>query len=165
LHITKQMHYFCPTNESRIQPYLKPFFSNKSSIHIMAIIEVKKTACDKVQKTIDRFSKISPLVVYDENTSLSQLTAAHSRLNEAIDARNAAAAAFDKTVIAMNEADDVLTKQTSSFLLLTGNRFGKDSDEYVWAGGTRQSDAIQKAKITRLEKQRAQEELEKKANG
>jgi hypothetical protein len=131
----------------------------------MAILKVEKTTCEKFGKTIERFSKISPPIVFDENTSLALLAAANNKLNDAIDARNAAASVLNSAIIAMNAADDELTKLGSSFLLLTGNRFGKDSDEYVWAGGTRQSEAIEKAKMTRLEKQKAQGETEKKANG
>jgi hypothetical protein len=131
----------------------------------MAIPKVEKTHCKKVQKTIERFNKISPPVVYDENTSLVLLDAANQKLSNAIDVRNAAAVALSNAIIAMNEADDDLTKVESSFLLLTGNRFTKDSDEYVWAGGTRQSEAIEKAKTTRLDNKKAKEEEDKKANG
>lgn len=130
----------------------------------MAILKVEKTACEKVQKTIERFSKISPPVVYDDNTSLAHLIAANNKLSNAIDARNAKAVEFDKAAIEVNDADDELSKLTSSFLLLTGNRFGKESDEYVWAGGTRQSESIQKAKATRLENQKVQESAQKKLN-
>jgi hypothetical protein len=131
----------------------------------MAIPKVEKTHCKKVQKTIERFNKISPPVVYDANTSLVLLDAANQKLSNAIDVRNAAAVALSNAIIAMNEADDDLTKVESSFLLLTGNRFTKDSDEYVWAGGTRQSEAIEKAKTTRLDNKKAKEEEDKKANG
>ena len=124
----------------------------------MAIVKVEKTACEKVQKIIERFSKISPSVVYDENTSLAQLTATNNKLSDAIDARNAAASVLDAAVLTMNAVSTELTTISSSFLLLTGNRFGKDSDEYVWAGGTRQSEAIDKAKNTRLTNQKAEEE-------
>ena len=131
----------------------------------MAIPKVEKTHCNKVQKTIERFSKISPPVVYDANTSLVLLDAANQKLDTAIDARNAAAVALSNAIVAMNNADDDLTKVESSFLLLTGNRFTKDSDEYVWAGGTRQSEAIEKGKMTRLDKKKAKAEEDQKANG
>jgi hypothetical protein len=131
----------------------------------MAILKVEKTACDKVQKTIDRFSKIDAQLAYDSNTSLAHLVTAKNKLEGAIDARNAAATAFDAAILAMNDADAELSKLVSSFLILTGNRFTKDSDEYVWAGGTRQSEAIEKAKMTRLDKKKAKEEEEKKATG
>jgi hypothetical protein len=129
----------------------------------MAILQVEKTHYEKVQKTIERFGKISPPVVYDDNTSLALLTAANTKLNDAIDARNAAAVVLSNSISAMNDADDELTKLESSFRLLTGNRFGRESDEYVWAGGTRQSEGIEKAKLTRLEKQKTQAQVAEKA--
>ena len=124
----------------------------------MAILQVEKGNCEKIQKTIDRFSKVSPPVVYDENTSLALLMAAKQKASDAIDARNAVAKAFDAAAIAMNEADAELSKMASSFMLLTGNRFTKDSDEYVWAGGTRQSESAEKAKMTRAMNQKAEED-------
>lgn len=130
----------------------------------MAFPVVLKTYVDKINKIISQFSKYHPDIVYNTDISLSILVAKKNAYDQAIDARNEAAIAFNNAILVMNSAEAELSKAESSFLVQTGERFSKNSDEYVWAGGTRQSEANEKRKATveenqRLAKQRLEEEV------
>lgn len=118
----------------------------------MAIPQVLKAQIEEVDLIIERFSKLNKPLVFNENTSLATLIAKRTQLNDAIDNRNAKATEFSESIVQMNDSDKDLIKNKSSFLVQVGQVYGKDSDEYVWAGGTRQSESLEKAKNTRLEK-------------
>lgn len=120
----------------------------------MALPVVSKTYFDSIKAITDQFDKYRPDVVYKPDVSLSTLKAANLIYEKAIDERNAAAAVLDEKIIALNIAQANVSKQESSFLVQTGEQFTKDSNEYVWAGGTRQSDANEKRKATLEETQR-----------
>jgi hypothetical protein len=129
----------------------------------MAFLPVVKTYVEKIDKIINQFTKYHLGIVYKTDISLAILKAKRDAYDNAIDARNKAAAAFSEAINAMYAAQDDLSKQESSFLLHTGSHFTKDSNEYVWAGGIRQSESNDKRKATveenqRLAKQRLEEE-------
>lgn len=130
----------------------------------MAFPVVLKTYVEKVNKTIETFSKYHPGIVYTHETSLDMLITKRDAYDAAIDNRNAAAVVFDKSIVAMSKAEAELSKVESSFLTQTGDRFTKNSDEYVWAGGTRQSEANEKRKATFEENQRLEKERSEAAN-
>ena len=118
----------------------------------MAIPQVLKAQIEEVDLIIERFSKLNKPLVFNENTSLATLIAKRTQLNDAIDNRNAKATEFSESIVQMNDSDKDLIKNKSSFLVQVGQVYGKDWDEYVWEGGTRQSESLEKAKNTRLEK-------------
>ncbi len=129
----------------------------------MAFPVVSKTYVEKINKVVSLFSKYHPGIVFSTETSLDILKAKKDAYDLAIDVRNAAAIAFNNSILVVNSTEAELSKAESSFLVQAGERFTKDSDEYVWAGGTRQSEANEKRKATleenqRLAKQRLEEE-------
>ncbi len=128
----------------------------------MATPLVSKGHIDEVDLIIGRFNKLSKPLVFNENTSLALLIAKRNQALNAIEDRNAKATQFDAAIGTMNNSDKELSKMQSSFLLQVGDFYGKNSDEYVWAGGVRQSDAIERAKLTRQEKLKADVEQKKK---
>lgn len=130
----------------------------------MAFPVVLKTYIEKINKTIETFSKYHPGIIYTSETSLDTLITKKNAYEAAIDARNDAAIVFSNTITAMYKAESELSKVDSSFLTQTGDRFTKNSDEYVWAGGTRQSDANEKRKATFEENQRLEKERLEAAN-
>ena len=128
----------------------------------MATPLVSKGHIDEVDLIIERFNKLSKPVVFNENTSLALLIARRNQAHAAIEDRNDKATQLDASIVVMNNSDKELSKIQSAFLLQVGAVYGKNSDEYVWAGGVRQSEAIEKAKLTRQEKLKAELEQKKK---
>ena len=129
----------------------------------MAFPVILKTYVDKIANILAQFDKYHPGIVYTADTSADSLRAAMINYAATIEVRNAAAITFSDSIIAMDNAQAEVFKQESSFLLQTGARFTKDSNEYVWAGGIRQSEANAKRRMTieenqRLEKIRLEEE-------
>ena len=129
----------------------------------MAFPIVLKTYVEKINKVVSLFSKYHPDIVFNTDTSLAILKAKRDAYDQAINVRNETAIAFNNAILVVNTTEAELSKAESSFLVQVGERFTKDSDEYVWAGGTRQSEANEKRKATfeenqRLAKQRLEEE-------
>jgi hypothetical protein len=127
---------------------------------------ILKTYVDKIANILAQFDKYHPSIVYTADTSADSLRAAMITYDTAIEVRNADAIKFSNSITALDNAAAELSKQESAFLLQTGARFTKDSNEYVWAGGTRQSEVNAKRQATieenqRLEKIRLEEEAAK----
>lgn len=127
----------------------------------MAYSKVSTAQYDEVTLMIERFQKLNKPFEFNENTSLAKLIAKTAAYKAAIDAKNATLEQADKDTATLNEKDSELTKIRSSFKMQIGDLYGKDSDEYVWAGGVRQSEALEKAKATRLERLKAEEDKNK----
>ncbi len=132
----------------------------------MALPIVLKTYVEKINKIVALFSKYHPDIVFNLDISLAILKAKRDAYDLAIDVRNEAAITLNNAILVVNTTEAELSKAESSFLVQVGERFTKDSDEYVWAGGTRQSEAIEKRKATleenqRLEKLRVEAEAAK----
>ena len=120
----------------------------------MAYPQVSTTHYDEVKLMIDRFSKINDPLVFNENTSLAIVTAKNEKLGVTVKAQNEAAANLDTCTESYWQSDDELTKAVSSFRIQVGERYGKESDEYVWAGGVRPSEVRAKAAMTREAKKK-----------
>jgi hypothetical protein len=120
----------------------------------MAFPVVLKTYVEKISKIIVTFSKYHPGLVYTPETSLAVLIEKRDILDKLIDIRNEYAIKFSDSIMDVSKAEADLAKVESSFLTQTGDRFTKNSDEYVWAGGTRQSEAVEKRRVTLEENQR-----------
>jgi N-acetylneuraminic acid mutarotase len=127
----------------------------------MAYSKVSTAQYDEINLMIERFQKLNKPFEFNENTSLAKLIAINAEYKAAIDAKNTSLEQVDKDTAKLNEKDSALTKIRSSFRMQIGDLYGKDSDEYVWAGGIRQSEALEKAKATRLERLKAEEEKNK----
>lgn len=122
---------------------------------------VVKTIITEVDLTLERYGKLEKPVVFNENCSTLTLKADRDAAQAALDEEEAAAKALEAATAKKKEKLQKLVKAKSSFMVQAGQKFTKDSDEYVWAGGTRQSEAIERARITRIEKAHAEAERQK----
>lgn len=127
----------------------------------MAYSKVSTAQYDEVNLMIERFQKLNKPFEFNANTSLAKLVTTNNEYKAAIDTKNATLAQADEDTLVLSEKDSALAKMRISFRIQIGDLYGKDSDEYVWAGGVRQSEALEKAKATRLERAKAEEEKKK----
>jgi hypothetical protein len=116
---------------------------------------VKNARLEAAKLTIERFKKLPKAVLYSATVGLDAYITKVANYETAIAKREADAAALNVSRLEVKDIESDLAKFESSFLVLTAEAFGKESDEYEWAGGTRPSVAAEKAKVTRLEKQQA----------
>lgn len=149
-------------NGKQNQPLLKLNSIIQKTYVIMAIPQVSKTLCDETDVIIARFDKLAKPIVFNENTSLAILKAKNEQCKDIIDARNTAAEHLDACIIAVNNAEKELSKIRSSFMFQAGDVYGRNSDEFVWAGGIRQSEVIEKQKAKRQENQKIEADKNKK---
>ena len=119
---------------------------------------VLKTLSEEVDLTIERFEKLEKPVVFNENCSTAILKTHNDEYKAALVEAAAATKALEAARTKRKEKLTQLIQSKSSFLVQAGQKFTKNSDEYEWAGGTRQSEAIEKGRITRIERIQAEAE-------
>ena len=119
----------------------------------MAYVKIPDTAYKACKAKIERLMRFNNPFKYTEDISLGAYSDVVERLNIARTERNNAAATLDAKTIAYNQLLAEEASLDASMRNMIGNdkKLGKNSDEYVAAGGTRQSDIIAQSQQTREE--------------
>lgn len=124
----------------------------------MAYKKVSLDHYDGNMEIVKRLAKVNNTFVYGENISLAIVRASCEEENRLIqlkhDLLDQASALGPQIAAAAKQADTNLSNLRNSI----GMQFGRDSDEYVFAGGTRQSDIIEKGKATRQNKKKGSDD-------
>ncbi|MBL7816987.1 MAG: hypothetical protein JNL70_18330 [Saprospiraceae bacterium] len=127
----------------------------------MAYTQVSTTQHDDIQLMIERFQKLNLPFEFNDKTSLAILIAKNKAYKASIEKKNATLEQADADTLDLKEKEADVVKARSSFRTQIGELYGKDSDEYVWAGGVRQSESIEKAKATRMENSKDNDDAKK----
>ena len=129
----------------------------------MAYIKIPLTFYSECKTKIERLMRFNNPFKYTDDASLSAYSDVVERLRVATIERNEAAAGFDAKTIAYNQALEEEASSAAALRNMIGSdkKLGKNSDEYVAAGGTRQSDIIAQAQLTRETNKKAAEEQNK----
>ena len=119
----------------------------------MSYTKIPDTAYKACKAKIERLMRFNNPFKYTEDISLGAYSDVVERLNIARTERNNAAATLDAKTIAYNQLLAEEASLDASMRNMIGNdkKLGKNSDEYVAAGGTRQSDIIAQSQQTREE--------------
>ena len=119
----------------------------------MAYIKIPDTFYKACRAKIERLMRFNNLFKYTEDISLATYSDVVERLNIARIERNDAAANLDIKTTTYNELAAEEASLDVSMRNMIGNdkKLGRNSDEYVAAGGTRQSDIIAQSQQTREE--------------
>jgi hypothetical protein len=125
----------------------------------MAFPQLSLSYYEDIKLMSDRFKKAYPTLVFNDNTSLFGLDTVNEAFKSATETRNDLAVKLDAAIIDTPEKQAALEKYAASFKIQVGEKFGKESDEYVWAGGIRPSEIAEKVRRTREENK-----LEREAN-
>ena len=113
---------------------------------------------------IERLKRFGNPFQYANGINLAALQAANEEVNKAIKAKNAQLDIIDPLTEAYNIALDKRDKLLINFRGCIGSTIGKDSDEYVTAGGVRQSEVTEKQQQTREANKKAADEKDKLAS-
>lgn len=81
---------------------------------------------------------------------MQNLTQQIEQLRTKIDTYNTALSVIDASRTDIEQLEKSLSTLCEKLLLAVAVKYGKDSQEYVMAGGVRKSDRIRKSTITRL---------------
>jgi hypothetical protein len=98
------------------------------------------SAQTKAERRIEGMETISPTLNFENGFSLATYNEKLQDVKEKLAAHNRARALVDKTQNALVEAERALNNYSEHMLLNVASRYGKNSDEYEMAGGTRKSD-------------------------
>jgi hypothetical protein len=138
---------------------LKIHFSSLT-IHNMSYLKVDFKLYDEHKKRVILLRKLNNAFAYSKETSLASYDAAVEGVRIAAEAKNAQIEILNKATSDYNDAVVQMEKALANLRTLIGVDKGKDSDEFVFAGGTRQSDIIAQAQLTRKQNEAAQKAKE-----
>ncbi len=94
----------------------------------------------KAERRIEGMQTINPQLDFSNGFSIATYNTKVIELREKLAAYNQAQTIVDKTHNALIEAERELNTYSEQMLLNVASRYGKNSDEYGMAGGTRRSD-------------------------
>ncbi|MEH2068348.1 MAG: hypothetical protein V7K47_09325 [Nostoc sp.] len=97
-------------------------------------------ALTKAERRIEGMQTIKPDLDFGNGLSIATYNSMIQDLREKLAAHNQARTMMDKTQNAVEEAERVLNDYSEHMLLSVASRYGKNSDEYGMAGGTRKSE-------------------------
>ncbi|HYX16002.1 MAG TPA: hypothetical protein VE944_16860 [Nostoc sp.] len=94
----------------------------------------------KAERRIEGMQTINPELDFSNGFAIATYNTKVIQLREKLAAYNQAQTIVDKTHNALIEAERDLNTYSEQMLLNVASRYGKNSDEYEMAGGTRRSD-------------------------
>ncbi|MBG1262579.1 hypothetical protein [Nostoc commune] len=94
----------------------------------------------KAERRIEGMQTINPKLDFSNGFSIATYNTKVIELREKLAAYNQAQTIVDKTHNALIESERELNTYSEHMLLNVASRYGKNSDEYEMAGGTRRSD-------------------------
>ncbi|MBW4562462.1 MAG: hypothetical protein KME32_15180 [Mojavia pulchra JT2-VF2] len=97
-------------------------------------------ALTKAERRIEGIQMINPELDFGNGLSIAIYNRKILEIREKLAAYNQARAIVDKRQNALLEAERELNSYSEQMLLSVASRYGKNSDEYGLAGGTRKSD-------------------------
>ncbi|MDF5738653.1 MULTISPECIES: hypothetical protein [unclassified Nostoc] len=98
------------------------------------------TALTKAERRIEGLQTINPELDFGNGLSIVTYNSIVSELREKLASYNQARTIVDKTQNTLLDAERALNSYSEQMLLSVASRYGKNSDEYGMAGGTRKSD-------------------------
>ncbi|OUL35607.1 hypothetical protein [Nostoc sp. 106C] len=105
---------------------------------------------EKAQLRSARLKAINPKMDFGDACDLENMMQQMEKLRGKLETYNSALAVVESTRIEIEEMEKSLGNLSERMLLGVGCKYGKDSSEYMMAGGVRKSDRIRKGTATRL---------------
>ncbi|MGJ5674867.1 MAG: hypothetical protein ACR9NN_14840 [Nostochopsis sp.] len=115
-------------------------------------------ALTKAERRIEGLQAINPDLEFGNGFSIVTYNTMVIELREKLAVYNQARAIVDKTYYALIDAESALNNYSEHMLLGVASRYGKNSDEYEMAGGTRKSNR-RKARLVVNQTVKAAEQL------
>ncbi|MEH1910736.1 MAG: hypothetical protein V7L05_14760 [Nostoc sp.] len=103
-------------------------------------------ALTKAERRIEGLQTINPELDFGNGLSIVTYNTIVYELREKLAAYNQARTMVDKTQNTLLDAERALNSYSEHMLLSVASRYGKNSDEYGMAGGTRKSDYRRKGR-------------------
>lgn len=105
---------------------------------------------EKAQKRACGMQAIDPNLNFGNSNSLQNMLQQIEELRTKLNAHNTALAVVDASRTDIAKLEKSLSILCENMLMSVAGKYGKDSNEYVQAGGVRKSDRIRKSTITRI---------------
>ncbi len=107
------------------------------------------SALTKAERRIEGLQTINPGLDFGNGFSITGYNTLVNEVREKLAAYNQARAIVDKEQNTLVDAERALNNYSEHMLLSVASRYGKNSDEYEMAGGTRKSDKRKKRAVSK----------------
>ncbi|MDZ8050755.1 MAG: hypothetical protein RMX68_020815 [Aulosira sp. ZfuVER01] len=105
---------------------------------------------EKAQKRASGMQAIDPNLDFGNSNSLQNMLQQIEELRTQLNAYHTALAVVNASRIEIEQLEKSLSVLCENMLMSVAGKYGKDSSEYVMAGGMRKSERIHKGTINRL---------------
>ncbi|BAY10152.1 hypothetical protein [Calothrix sp. NIES-2098] len=105
---------------------------------------------EKAQKRASGLEAIDPNLDFGNSNSLQNMLAQIEQLRSKLHTHNSALAVIDASRTEIDQLEKSLSVLCENLLMSVGGKYGKESPEYVMAGGVLKSDRVRKGTITRI---------------
>ncbi|WP_341530462.1 hypothetical protein WKK05_14955 [Nostoc sp. UHCC 0302] len=105
---------------------------------------------EKAQQRVSGMQTIDPTLDFGNFNSLQNMLQQIEQLRAKLNTHNTALAVIDASRTDIEQLEKSLSVLCENMLMSVAGRYGKDSAEYVKAGGVRKSDRIRKGINTRI---------------
>lgn len=105
---------------------------------------------EKAQQRVSGMQTIDPNLDFGSSNNLQNMLQQIEQLRAKLNTHNTALAVIDASRTDIEQLEKSLSVLCENMLMSVAGRYGKDSAEYVKAGGVRKSDRIRKGTITRI---------------
>ncbi|MGI0484464.1 hypothetical protein ACN4EK_03445 [Pantanalinema rosaneae CENA516] len=92
---------------------------------------------EKAQTRLASLKSISPALDLGNGLTIAAFTQIIEDARQKLESYNTSLSAVDQTYTAMEDAEEVMAEWTERMLIGVASKYGKNSDEYKMAGGTR----------------------------
>ena len=99
----------------------------------------KSLSLTKAERRLEGLRAVNPALNFGNGLSVSAYSTMIEDVREKLAAYNMALSTVDKTQNALNKAERSLHDFSEHMLLSVASKYGKSSDEYEMAGGTRKA--------------------------
>ncbi|QIR40964.1 hypothetical protein HCG51_32655 [Tolypothrix sp. PCC 7910] len=116
----------------------------------MALLKRSSRILEKAQQRVSGMQAIDPNLDFGNSTNLQTMREQIEQLRAKLNSHNTALAVIDASKTDIKQLEKSLSVLCENMLMSVAGRYGKESTEYVQAGGVLKSDRIRKGTITRI---------------
>ena len=116
----------------------------------MTLAKRSSRILEKAQKRASGMQAIDPNLDFGNSNSLQNMLQIIEELRNKINSHNTALAGIDASKTDIDNLEKTLSVVCENMLMSVAGKYGKNSPEYVQAGGVLKSDRIRKGTITRV---------------
>jgi hypothetical protein len=127
-------------------------FFIKASTFLIKIVRLLRNSAiiEKAQRHLENLKSVDPHMAFDSDRSIQNLASRIEALGMKLTAYNQMLMMLDSMKIDLDGMEKELSELLEQMMIAVAFKYGKDSQEFEKAGGTRKSDQINRSRAARI---------------